>query len=324
MSEQDAGTTTERPDVLDDHPFALCLTHDVDRPYKTYQSIYYAVTDRSLDHLKSALPGQNPYWQFERLMNLEDDLGVRSAFYFLDEQHLLRDRPVSDWVSPGDWKRYMGRYSLRDPDIIDLVKTLDDEGWEIGLHGSYESYHDRERLCREKSHVEAIVGREILGGRQHYLNLEIPDTWAYQQAVGLQYDTSLGSSSTYGFQYGDSIQRPFDDEFVVFPLTIMEVALPDPTEQLEHAWAECKRVLEEAEEREAVMTILWHPRYFSERDFPGFGDLYRRIIEYALDRGAWVGPPGELYEQLDHPTGSAETAESESSTECDLPENTAL
>jgi hypothetical protein len=300
--------------MIDDSPFALCLTHDVDRPYKTYQSAYYAITGRDISHLKSVLPGKNPYWQFERIMAIEDSLGVRSAFYFLDEQHLLRDRPIRDWFDPENWNRYMGRYSLDDPEIADVIQDLDAGGWEVGLHGSYESYDDRERLRGEKAHLESVLGQEIVGGRQHYLNLDVPDTWRHQRAIGLQYDTSLGSNSTYGFQYGDSVQRPFDDEFVVFPLTIMEVALPDPAEQFEYAWEECKAVLEEAEERGAVMTILWHPRYFSRRDFPGFAALYRRIIEEALDRGAWVGPPGELYEHLEHPDTSGSETESELGT----------
>ena len=288
--------------MIDDHSFALCLTHDVDRPYKTYQSVYYALADRDPRQLKSLLPGRNPYWQFERLMEVEDSLGVRSAFYFLDEQHLLRDRPVRDWFNPDNWKRYMGRYSLDDPAIVDVIHELDEGGWEVGLHGSYESYDDRELLRREKGRVESVLGKPVRGGRQHYLNLDVPETWRHQRAIGLQYDTSLGSSQTYGFQYGDSIQRPFDDEFVVFPLTIMEVALPDPSEHFEEAWAECERILAEAAERGAVMTILWHPRYFSRRDFPGWGAIYRRIIEAALDQGAWVGSPGELYDKLDHPT----------------------
>lgn len=297
--------------MIDDHPFALCLTHDVDRPYKTYQSAYYAITERDISHLKNVLPGTNPYWQFERIMAIEDSLGVRSAFYFLDEQHLLRDRPIRDWFDPENWNRYMGRYSLDDPEITDVIHDLAAGGWEVGLHGSYESYDDRERLRGEKAHLESVLGQEIVGGRQHYLNLELPETWRHHRAIGLQYDTSLGSSTTYGFQYGDSVQRPFDDEFVVFPLTIMEVALPDPAEQFEYAWEECKAVLAEAEERGAVMTILWHPRYFSRRDFPGFAALYRRIIEEALDRGAWVGAPGDLYERLEHPDANGSGTRSE-------------
>lgn len=280
--------------------FALCLTHDVDRPYKTYQSLYYALTERSAYHLRTAFPGVNPYWQFEEIMALEDDLGVRSAFYFLCEQHLFRDRPVRDWVRPVAWKRYLGRYSIDAPEITAVIRKLDADGWEVGLHGSYESYRDPERLRAEKAAVETALGDELLGGRQHYLNLA-EETWRYHRDIGLRYDCTPGSSSEYGFQHGYDPLHPFDDAFVVFPLTLMENALPMISTRFEWAWSECERLLEEARENGAVMTLLWHPRCFNETEFPNHRRLYRRIIERALEMGAWVGPPGELYDTLDHP-----------------------
>ena len=290
--------------ALDDHPFALCLTHDVDRPYKTYQSGYYALTERAPEHLLDLLPWREPYWQFEEIMSLEDDLGVRSAFYFLDEQHLLRDKPIRAWLRPENWKLYLGRYELTDPAIESVIRTLDDGGWEVGLHGSYESYSDRDRLRQEKAAVERAVGHRIIGGRQHYLNLDRPVTWRHQADVGLCYDATLGSSEEYGFQHGYDPLRPFDDEFVVFPTTLMELTLPDVESDPEGAWAECEALLAEARDNGAVMTILWHPCYFSDRDFPNYARLYRRLIVRALEMGAWVGPPGELYASLDHPVDS--------------------
>jgi hypothetical protein len=285
----------ERP-IPDGYEFALLLTHDVDRPYKTYQSLYYALTDsgRRRHHLWSALPGNNPYWQFGRVCRIEDKLGVRSAFYFLDEQP-LRERPVRDWVSPRGWQLFGGRYDVDDPAIRAVVEELDGHDWEVGLHGSYESYDDRDRLRREKRAVERVLGDSIRGGRQHYLNLSIPETWRHHRAIGLDYDTSPGSSSEYGFQHGYGLHRPFDDHFVVFPLTMMELALPDPGEDYDDAWAACEQTLREAREHDAVMTVLWHPMYFTDREFPGYARLYRDLVATALDMGAWVGSPGDFY-----------------------------
>lgn len=288
--------------MIDDASFALCLTHDVDRPYKTYQSAYYALADRDPYHLTTIRPGRNPYWQFEDVMAIERELGVRSAFYFLDEQRLFRDKPVRTWLRPSYWQRYAGRYSLTDPAIEDVIKRLDDGGWEVGLHGSYDSSRDVARLGREKAALEAVLGHPVVGGRQHYLNLEVPTTWRRHAAIGLKYDATLGARSGYGFQFGYDVLRPFDDAFVVFPLTLMETRLPDVTNHPDRAWRECDRLLDEAHDQGAVMTVLWHPRYFSERDFPGYRSLYRRLLERALELGAWVGPPAELYAALEPDT----------------------
>ncbi|MFW6320593.1 MAG: polysaccharide deacetylase family protein [Halohasta sp.] len=293
---------------MSEYNFALCLTHDVDRPYKTFHAVYYALRDRDPEHLRSLLPGTNSFWTFDRLLDLEEELGVRSAFYFLSEQRLFGDRPPREWLTKDGWRLFAGRYSLTDRRIRSLIAELDAGGWEVGLHGSYESPTDRERLAAEKRAIETVLGKPIRGGRQHYLNLSIPETWEHHAAIGLNYDASLGSSASYGFENGYSIKRPFDDEFVVFPLTIMELALPNVETDIEEAWRECERLLETAAEEGAVMTILWHPRFFSELDFPNYTELYRRIIERAQALGGWVGPPGAYYERLEHPTPSVTAA----------------
>jgi len=298
VGDPDFDDTGERP-IPDGSSFALLLTHDVDRPYKTHQSLYYALTADShadrMYHLSTLRPGVNPYWQFETIMALEADLGVRSAFYILDEQNLFEDRPRRELLSMAAWSRYAGRYSLDDDRIQSLIRSLDAGGWEVGLHGSYDSYDDPERLAREKARVEAELGHPVTGGRQHHLNLEIPESWQHHRSLDLAYDTSLGSSDTYGFQHGYGIQRPFDDEFVVFPLTIMEQALPDPGTDYDAARDACHAVLQEAEQHEAVMTVLWHPRTFNVDEFPGHNRLYRDLVSTALEMNAWVGTPREFY-----------------------------
>ncbi len=284
--------------MIRDHSFALCLTHDLDRPYKSFRSVYYAARDRRVGHLRDLLPGRNPYWQFENIMSLERELDVRSAFYVLNEPHLL-EKEWECWLNPGDWVQHLGRYDIRNPDIADVIRALDAGGWEIGLHGSYRSHTDVDRLREEKAALEDLVQHPVVGGRQHYLHLRRPDTWHHHAAIGLCYDSSLGSNDRFGFQHGYRPIRPFDDDFIVFPLTVMESTLPDPGSSFEAAWSACEHLLDEAATHNAVMTVVWHPRYFSETDFPGYRRLYRRLITRALELGAWVGPPRECYRNLD-------------------------
>jgi peptidoglycan/xylan/chitin deacetylase (PgdA/CDA1 family) len=282
--------------VPDGHEFALCLTHDVDRPYKTYQGAFYALSGDPLYHLSSLRPSVNPYWQFETIMDLESRLGVRSAFYVLNEPSLFESQPPGAWLRPENLVEHAGRYDPTASAVADVVRRLDENGWEIGLHGSFHSSTDRARLAEEKRALESVLGHEVSGGRQHHLKLG-DETWEYHRDIGLRYDASIGSSSSVGFAHGYDLVRPFDDEFVVFPLTAMEVALPDPGDDFESARAVCEDLIDEAVANEAVMTVLWHPRYFNEREFPGYRRLYRWLVERALDRGAWVGPPGELLDR---------------------------
>ncbi len=316
-------SATDRPsgsrvDALPpDAEFALCLTHDVDRPYKGARSLYYATRERPGYHLRTALSSSNPYWQFEDIMTLEADLGVRSAFYFLNEQHLLLDRPPREWLSPANWVQHLGRYDVTSEDIATVVERLDDGGWEIGLHGSYHSPEDPARLSEEKRVLEAVLGRPVVGGRQHHLRLSVPETWRHHREIGLEYDASLGSTTVCGFHHGYRPLRPFDDEFVVFPLTIMDQALPDPGTDPDEARRTCDRLLEAATANDAVMSVLWHPRYFNEREFPGHRELYRWLIERAQSLGAWVGSPRAFLAEAERdsqvPLDSVASAESATS-----------
>ena len=285
--------------MLEDHEFALCLTHDVDRVYKTFQAPYYAVRDRDPSHLRSLTSSERPYWQFEEIMELEEELGVRSSFYFLTERDLFRDKGPRDWVNPTKWKLFAGRYDVRDEEFVDMIRTLDEGGWEVGLHGSYESYDDPERLRYEKETLEEVVGHEIAGGRQHYLNLNEPETWEYHREIGLQYDASLGSSTDFGFQHGYDPIRPFDDEFVVFPLTAMEVTLMNNTDGRSPTEAG-RELMRTAAKENAIVTLLWHPRFFNDDEFPGYRTLYSELVQFAQDQGAWIGPCRDLLEIINN------------------------
>jgi len=282
----------------DGAPFALLLTHDVDRPFKrAAHAAFYAASERPLHHLRTARPSRNPYWQFETVMGVEAAHGVRSAFYFLDEPPIYR-KGLRALASPRAWVEHLGRYDLWHPRIADVVRTLADGGWEVGLHGSLASAGDGERLRREKQVLEAVLGDVVRGGRQHRLRLDRPETWRRQRRAGLAYDATLGSADDWGFDHGHEPLSPFDDDFLVFPLTLMEQALPDPGERFEAAWRVCTDLLEEAADAGAVMTVLWHPRYFNRREFPGYRRLYDRLLERALSMDAWVGPPGDLHAAL--------------------------
>jgi peptidoglycan/xylan/chitin deacetylase (PgdA/CDA1 family) len=280
------------------YSFALCLTHDVDRPFKTpFHALFYGALERSPSHLAALREDVNPYWQFETLMDLESELGVRSAFYFLNEPP-VSSQQLTDLLEYDALVQAFGRYTVRNPDIAEIVRELDAGGWEVGLHGSYHTPTDLQRLRTEKDRIEDVLGSSITGGRQHYLNLEVPDTWQHYRSLGLQYDATLGSRRDCGFFYGYDVLRPFDDEFVVFPVTLMEQHLPDPGADLDAAWATCESLLDRADEEDAVMSVLFHPRYFNENEFPGYQRIYRRLVRAATDRGAWVGSPGAYYDSI--------------------------
>ncbi|HDS45783.1 MAG TPA: hypothetical protein ENN68_06800 [Methanomicrobia archaeon] len=284
--------------------FAVCLTHDVDEIRKTYQ--YFT---RFLKHLKRGelrrgwyqlstfftdkLTGRNPYWTFEEIMRIENALNVKSTFFFLNETANV------NLLKPATWIHYARRYDFRDPKIAELIKDLAANGWEIGLHGSYDSYRDKEKLQKEKDYLEETLGSTVHGIRQHHLNLMIPETWKYHESIGLEYDTSLGfkGGEAIGFKWGTSFPfHPTDDNeelsLLEIPLAIMDISLT--TNSGVTAWESCVKVVTEVKNYGGVLTLLWHHTVFNTDEYPQCAEVYEKLIRVCKEKGAWIATAGEL------------------------------
>lgn len=116
--------------------FALCLTHDVDRvDKKWWHCIYYFIKTGRLYQLKSILNKKRdrPYWNFEKIMEIENKYDVKSTFFFLNESKKL------ELLSIETYKLAIGYYDINTPEIANIIQELYEKGWEIGVHGSYDS-----------------------------------------------------------------------------------------------------------------------------------------------------------------------------------------
>ena len=281
--------------------FALCMTHDVDRVCKTYQYFTHFIkhlknSDYSgaMNQIKSVLEklrGNEPYWNFEDIINIENKLNAKSTFFFLNE----KGRP--SLTSLRTWMLFTGRYKISNPEIVKTIKQLYKHGWEIGVHGSYESYKDKIRLGNEKKELEEITGEQIHGIRQHHLNLEIPQTWRLQEELGFKFDSTLGFKDDIGFRGGTCFPfHLFDSEsgktlkLLEIPLIIMDSALLSK----ENVWEECSEIIDLVANLGGVLTLLWHQRVFNETEFPEWSKIYGRLIALGEERGAWITNAGEI------------------------------
>jgi peptidoglycan/xylan/chitin deacetylase (PgdA/CDA1 family) len=284
-----------------DAGFALGLSHDVDRVAKRGQLPYYlaravlrARPRWLLDELRSLAAlgrGDDPYWNFDRIRELEERLGVRSTFFFLDETGRPR---LTSWRSN---VLYRGRYRITDPAVARAIRELDAGGWEIGLHGSYRSYLDAELLGAEKARLEEIVGHPVAGTRQHYLRLAVPETWRIQASLGLAYDSSLGFTDRAGWRWGE--RRPFRPvetgaDGPPLPLQIPMTAMDPTLLAFADPWARALELIGEAEQSAGCLVLNWHQRVFNPWEALRPMALYERIVRECQGRGAWVAPLGAI------------------------------
>jgi peptidoglycan/xylan/chitin deacetylase (PgdA/CDA1 family) len=280
------------PEYPDGQPFAVCLTHDIDGVYRSALSKGYATLSslkngdfiKALASAKQVRSKKLPFCNFQEIMNLEEEYGARSSFYFLA-------------LAPGD-QDYA--YDVRD--LEGEIGMIADAGWEVGLHGGHRAYCDPEALAAEKQRLEAVLGRPVVGYRNHYLRFRVPETWEHLSRAGFRYDATFGYADCAGFRNGMCHPfKPYDlkagceIDILEIPLTIMDGTL-DRYMRLDagKAWEVTRRLIDATERCHGVITILWHNTYMEGERLK----FYEKILRYCEEKGAWMTSGEEIANRL--------------------------
>lgn len=267
----------------DGKPFAVCLTHDID-------NVYQSITSKSMNALKNFTRGnfneslnsilqirtkKIPYVNFEEIMKLEEHYNACSSFYFL-----ALDPPDLDCT-----------YQIED--LENEISTIQDWGWEVGLHIGQQGSGDLNKLQNEKRKLEKVTNNSIIGCRNHLLKFIVPDSWELLSQAGFRYDCSLGYADCAGFRNG--MCHPFKPynlhnnkitEIIEIPLVIMDDSLFDKYMRLDadRAWEITQRLINTVAECQGVITLVWHNTYLigDKRKF------YEKILKYCAEKNAWM------------------------------------
>lgn len=275
-------------------PPTLFLSHDVDRimKYSLRDVAYWVLALVGVKSTRASLSlrwrkllvcargtflfRKDPYWNFEELMSLEKSLGIRSTWYMLEKTSLENSR-----------------YHFDSKKIRSLIASIDDEGHEVGIHGTLESSEDLNAMKAGLQRLNAVSTQTIRGVRQHYLKYNNPITSRIQKKAGLFYDSTLGFAEHIGFRnsyahpfklYDFDKQRPVD--IWEIPLLVMDVTftgyMGTPINEIPTAII---RVLEEVLKFGGVFSMLWHNCNLDEEEFPGINKMYAELLRNIVDSG---------------------------------------
>ena len=278
------------PAYPDGKKFAVCLTHDIDvikQGFRNcaFESAKSAVKGNYRNSMRYAFSVLNkkrhPFRNFEEIMEIENKYGAKSSFYFLA-------------LRPGERD-----FNYNVEEIVDEIGEISDKGWEVGLHGGHGSYDNLEKIVLEKKLLESVLGKEVVGYRNHYLRFKTPDTWELLSKAGFKYDTTFGYANCAGFRNG--ICHPFkpfnlntskEIDILEIPLVIMDRTLLMDYMRLdfEKAWELTKQLIDRVEQYRGVITILWH-----NNSMDGiFLKFYEKILKYCSEKNACITSGAEI------------------------------
>jgi len=264
-------------------PFAVCLTHDIDRIYTSNASkrsdaikkLIHGKFSESFQSIKQLRSKKIPLVNFEDIMKLEDRYNARSSFYFLALDPKDRD------------------FSYNINDLEPELGIIQDRGWEVGLHIGRQGSSDLNELKNEKKRLEKVTNTTISGCRNHYLKFLVPDTWELLKNAGFLYDCSFGYADCAGFRNGMchpfrpfNLQKGKTVDIIEIPLVIMDDSLFDNYMRLDpdRAWEITRGLMNTVAKCHGVITLLWHNYSFTgeQRTF------YEKILHYCAEKEAWM------------------------------------
>jgi len=255
---------------------ACCvLTHDIDWLY--YSPWHLAVIkNKSIPQLmklayQSFIHRKNYGNNIKEIILKERKRNVSSSFFFLT--------------------KYEGYHE----EFIQSLKMLQEEKFEIGLHGSLSSHKNADLLKKERRKLEEYADVNVKGVRQHELSFLTPLTWKYQEEAGFAYDLTFSHNDKFGFR--SHVCFPYHPIDIIEnkKLSLFEIATAFMDWTAFHRKMNYDESLEiitklegVVEEFNGCLVMNFHNTYQNRETFPAMEKLYSDILDDVKRRNYWV------------------------------------
>lgn len=225
------------------------------------------------------------------ILEIEKRHDVRSTFFFIpfpnNNGYIREGTPAKGRAIKYDVKEYG-----------ELLQKLERGGWEVGVHG-LNAHINVDNAKEELEVIKSLLpDKKNFGIRMHWL-FQSEKLWGNLKEAGYYYDASFGSNDKVGFP--DDQYIPFKKDGIwVIPVNIQEGTLLGYWRKADtpyDPWEKVEEILEEAKQKKAVVTILWHNNAFGVYHYHGY--LYEKIIQKAKADDAYICRCIDICESLD-------------------------
>jgi hypothetical protein len=173
-----------------------------------------------------------------------------------------------------------------------LVKKMGDYAY-IGIHPSYGSGENPERLSTEVARLSKILNREIRFSRQHFLKMDMPGTYRNLIRNNIDHDFSMGYATQPGFRasvagpfYFYDLGREEITSLKVFPFAVMDGTLRDYLGlSPEEAVKRIEKLIDAVKKVNGTFMSLWHNDSLCEcQRWEGWRFVYEQLLQLATNK----------------------------------------
>ncbi len=268
------------------HRYALSFDIDVAFAYRNKHAV---ITSASL--LKK-------FTTF-RWRDLADQLltlsGIRKDCYdtydYIFEK--IVDHAALFFINIGRYDRFDKNPSYKNKNFKTLIRKIISQ-YPLGLHPSYASNKNPALLFTEKKKLEYITGQKTKISRQHYLKLNMPDTYQHLIQMGITKDFTMGYYFCYGFRAGTcnpffffDLKKDEASALQIFPFAVMDGTLNNVLECTpEDAQKRIKDLLETVRKWKGIFIPIWHNSTLSEtREWKNWRPVFEYMIRQIKQEG---------------------------------------
>jgi hypothetical protein len=218
---------------------------------------------------------EDPFDTFDYILNLSQQYSYRNnlIFFPLMGDYGIYDKPASPYCN----------------EFRQLLQHLADYA-KMGVHGSYYSADEPDRLEREIERLSDILHRSIVRNRFHFLRFNLP--YAYRNLVqhDIVHDYSMGFAELPGFRCGTCTTVPFFDlnsdqesTLTMHPFMAMDTTFhthmgisPDEAKAQLHA------LVDEVRAVDGTFSCIFHNQNLSDQfEWKGWRSVYEDLLEYG-------------------------------------------
>ncbi len=196
------------------------------------------------------------------------------------------------FVLLGDYATYDKNVPHQNKHMQSLIKFMGDFG-EVGIHPSYASNDQPEKLPNEIARLSYILHQEIHLSRQHFLRLSLPDTYQRLLECDITDDYTMGYPDQPGFRAGMcspfffyDLDLEIETALRLHPFAIMDGTLRDYMNiKPDDASEIINPLIEEVKKAKGEFISVWHNESFAENErWRGWRKVYEDMIIRALNK----------------------------------------
>lgn len=219
---------------------------------------------------------KDPFDQFERLEKLHSQYQVKAVYFFLVSKK---------------YNRFDINISIKNKDFKNRIRFVSKTAL-VGIHPSYKSRFDFKTIDWEIHELSNLLNIPVNSSRQHYLKLQMPNTYKSLISLGIANEYTMGYASMPGFRASTTHDFRFYDikheqiSFLrVFPFCVMDATFMTYLKcSKEEAFEHIKNLMQNVKNVNGNFTSLWHNESLSETEpWEGWSGLYEEMLALSKE-----------------------------------------